>query len=244
MRIRRPRPAADPLLAAAEAAEALFAAGRYAPASDAFAACIGQHQAELPRHLDDVAFNGRIGGLLNNLGLCLDRLQRYDEAVEVLQAAVAVFDGLSRVDGPDRWRPFIAGTLQTLAGVLSKSGRHDRALTVSREAVELRRAGPGGGYDDPELATALRMFALVRGLAREELGDAEQALTEAVAVHTAVLSARAEDGYVEEIYTTYGAQALIFREQGRYEEAGRLTELARSRHLDGLPAMIRAQRVR
>lgn len=244
VRFRPPRPSADPLLAAAEAAEALFTAGRYEPASEAFAACIGQHQAALPQHLDDIAFNGRIGGLLNNLGLCLDRLQRYDEAVEVLQAAVAVFDGLSRLDDPDRWRPFIAGTLQTLAGALGKSGRHDRALTVSREAVELRRAGPGGGYDDPELAKALRMFALVRGLARTELGDAEQALDEALRVHMAVLSARAEDGYVEEIYTTYGAMALIFREQGRDDEARVLTDLARSRHLDGLPATIRAQRSR
>jgi hypothetical protein len=85
MRFRRSRPPGDPLLAAAEAAEALFAAGRYAEASAAFAACVRDHQAALPQRLDDVAFNGRIGGLLNNLGLSLLRQQRAGEAIEVLQ---------------------------------------------------------------------------------------------------------------------------------------------------------------
>ena len=230
VRFRRPRPARDPLVEAAEAAEALFAAGRYEQARTAFATCIRDHQAQLPAHLDDPAFNGRIGGLLNNLGLTLLRMHRAGEAVEVLQAAVAVFDGLARLDDPDRWRPRAAGSLQTLASALAQNGQRDRALTVSREAVELRRLGP---YD-LDLARALRMFATVRAAAGAELDEALSAMDEAMAVHLTLLQ-RTGRAALDELYTTELAMAAVLERLGRSADAARVAAQARSRHLDGLP---------
>lgn len=200
----------------------------------AFAACIADHRAALPGHLDDVEFNARIGGLLNNLGLTLTRLHRYGEAVDILQGAVAVFDGLARLDDPARWRPYQAGTLQTLAQALLNGGEPDRALTVSREAVELRRQGT---YD-ADRARSLRMFALVRAAARIELAEALAALDEAMAVHLTMLSAEGET-VLPEHYTTEEAQASVLARMGRAAEAERVAFLARSRHLDGVTQLPR-----
>lgn len=85
------------------------------------------------------------------------------------------------------------------------------------------------------------MFAHVRAAANTELDKAQAALTDATAIHMSVISAHPDEAYVEEIYTTYQVQALVLQRLGRLEEANRLVDLARSRHLDGLPALLRAQ---
>lgn len=234
MRLRRTREPDDPLPAAAEAAEALFAAGRYEQARAAFTACIADHQAALPDHLDDIPFNARIGGLLNNLGLTLNRLRRFPEAAQVLEGAVAVYDGLGRLDDAARWRPYLAGSLQTLAQALVLGGQPDRALTVSREAVELRRLGPL----DLDRAKALRMFALVRVGAGTELEKALSALDEAMSVHMTLIGEQGGSA-LDELYTTELAQASVLEAMGRTDQAARVAHLARSRHLDGVDRAVR-----
>jgi tetratricopeptide (TPR) repeat protein len=234
----------DRQLRAAAEAEASFRAGDYERARAAFVTVIAEYQQELQARPDDLEVNAQIAGQLNNLGLCLSRLRRYGEAVDVLDGAATIFEALGEHDDPARWRPLLAGTLQSLAGALGEVGRWDRALGASRRAVELRRAGPRKGSADPDLARALRMFALVRARAGSELDEAEQALGDAMAVHMTVLGEQAADDYVDEVYATEMAQSLVLGQQGRHEEAARVADGARARHLDGLPAMIRAQRSR
>ena len=234
MRLRRACEPGDPLLAAAETAEALFAAGRYEQARAAFTACIADHQAALPDHLNDILFNARIGGLLNHLGLTLNRLRRFPEAAEIMEGAVAVYDGLVRLDDAARWRPYMAGSLQTLAQALLLGGQPNRALTISREAVELRRQSPV----DLDQAKALRMFALVRAGAGAELEEALSALDDAMSVHMTLLTRQGESA-LDELYTTELAQASVLERMGKTAQGARVAQLARSRHLDGISQAMR-----
>jgi tetratricopeptide (TPR) repeat protein len=116
----------------------------------------------------------------------------------------------------------------------------DEAVRTSRRAVELRRADASGA--DPELARALRTFGLVRAHAGVELDEAEQALSDAIAIHLAVLTASPSEEHLAETYATELAQAQLLARQGKHVEAARAAELARSGHLDGLLDMLRTQR--
>lgn len=237
MRLGRRRTVDEQLLADAEAAEKLFRAGKFERARVAFVASVAAHQAVLPERMDDLEFNARIGGLLNNLGLTLSRLRRYPEAAQVLDGAVAIFDGLVNIDDPVRWRPFLAGSLQSLAAALTASGQSDRALTVSREAVELRRHGP----PDADQAKAMRMFALVRVGLGVELEEALLVLGDAMAAHLSVLNRTPDEAYLPEIYLTELAQSQVLERLGRTEDGARVASLARSDHLAELPEMLRNQ---
>jgi tetratricopeptide (TPR) repeat protein len=142
----------------------------------------------------------------------------------------------------------LAARLHGLGLSLEKLRRFDElpavqeeAVRTSRRAVELRRAAGTGGAD-PELARALRTFGLVRAHAGVELDEAQQALSDAVAVHMAVLTASPSEEHLAETYATELAQAQLLARQGRHVEAARTAELARAGHLDGLLDMLRAQR--
>ena len=117
---------------------------------------------------------------------------------------------------------------------------HDEAVDTSRRAVELRRA-IGTGAADPDLARALRTFGLVRAHAGVELDEAERALSDAMAVHMAVLTAAPCQEHLDETYATELAQAQLLSRQGKHVEAARAADRARSGHLDGLLDMLRAQ---
>jgi hypothetical protein len=118
---------------------------------------------------------------------------------------------------------------------------HAEAVETSRRAVELHCAVGTGGAD-PDLARALRTFGLVRAHAGVELDEAEQALTDAMAVHMAVLTAAPSQEHLDETYATELAQAQLLARRGKHVEAARAAELARSGHLDDLLDMLRAQR--
>ncbi len=62
---------------------------------------------------------------------------------------------------PATWGPSLAAVQEALAGASGDTGRGPEALTVSRQAVELRRAA-GAPHD---VAVALRVFAQVRAAA-------------------------------------------------------------------------------
>lgn len=107
--------------------------------------------------------------------------------------------------------------------------------------MDLRRADRA----DRDVAVALRLFAHVRAQAGTELDEAEAALPEAMARHITVLTGDPDQAeYVAEIYTTELVQSLVLTAQGRPAEARRVAELARSRHLDALPGILRAQHPR
>lgn len=116
----------------------------------------------------------------------------------------------------------------------------DEGLAVSRRAVELHRAA-ADGTPDPDLARTLRTFALVRVNVGVELDEAEKALDDASAVHMAALTASPDEEHLAETYATEVAQARLLQRRGKHVEAARVTELARSGHLDDLVGLLRAQ---
>jgi tetratricopeptide (TPR) repeat protein len=135
----------------------------------------------------------------------------------------------------------VAVSLEKLRRFDELTDVQDEAVRTSRRAVELRR-GSGTGGGDPDLARALRTFGLVRAHAGVELDEAERALTDAMAVHMAVLTATPSQEHLDETYETELAQAQLLARQGKHVEAARAADLARSGHLDGLLDMLRAQR--
>jgi tetratricopeptide (TPR) repeat protein len=216
-------------------AESLFRSGQYEAARAAFVAVIGEYRRILQSRPADLEVNVQIAGALNNLGLCLGKLRRYDEAAEVLQAAATIFEGLCEHDTPEKWRPFLAGTLQSLAGAWGDGMRYERALPVSRRAVELRRTCSRG----PDLARTLRMFAHVRAGAGTELTEAMTVVEEALALYLTALTSTGDAAYLDEVYTTQLVQSLLLSRQGHYDAARRVADSARSRSLDGVPSMLR-----
>jgi tetratricopeptide (TPR) repeat protein len=228
------------LVERATAAEVLFQAGRYEQARQGFVAVVGEYEELHAQRPDDLELNVQLAGQLNNLGLCLGRLRLFAESVEVLDRSATIFDGLRDQDGP-QWTPYLAGTLQSLAGALGELGRWPRALAVSRRAVDLRReAIPPGELHD--LAVTLRMFAHVRAVAGDELDEAMEAINEAQALHMTVLTKDPQPAYVQQIYTTELVMAQILARQGETEAAERVAHGARTGHLDALPAILLAQR--
>jgi tetratricopeptide (TPR) repeat protein len=217
--------------------EADFAQGRFEQARAGFAARITERQKLLQKRPDDVELSAVIAGDLNNLGLCLGKLRRFTEAADVLTGSVTIFQML----GPE-FRGALAGTLQTLAGALGEGGQLDRAMTVSREAVEVRRSQPSDNRPPAvranETARTLRMFAHVRAEADAELDEAQAALTEALTLQMDAVQRQPAMESVNEIYVTELVQARILTKQGRVADAQRLENLVRRRHLDAMVMML------
>jgi tetratricopeptide (TPR) repeat protein len=222
--------------------EELYAAGRYEEARAAFVAAIDENQQRLQSRLDDVELNAAIARDLNNLGLCLGKLRRFGEAAQVLAGAATIFEAVERHDDPARravWQSLRAGTVQSLAGALGEAGDLAQALAASRQALDLRRGLPA--VDDTELARTLRMFAHVRAEAGVELDEALTALNDAQTRLMNAISRSPDMATINEVYTTELVMARVLARQGKVAQAQRLEAMARSRHLDGLPAMPRNQ---
>lgn len=229
----------DRLRAALSAADNLYLAGQYEAARTIFVAAIGEYQRELRARPNDLVVSVSLGGALANLGHCLVELTRYGEAAEALAGAAAIFEDLCARDDPDKWRPNLADVLQVLAGVQAADMRFELALPASRRAIELRQAGPDAG--GPGTANTLRTFAHVRALAGVELDEAQDVLTDALVLYMTELTRTADPAYLQEIYFTEQVQAVVLDKLGQHEAARRVATLAASRHLDALPAMLRAQ---
>jgi tetratricopeptide (TPR) repeat protein len=194
----RPSPAA-----AAAAAEQLYAAGRYEPALAAYLDAAEHWQRVREQAPAELAPTVHAAGMLLGAGRCLGKLRRFEEAVQTLVGAESMAIELVAQD-PARWRSSLAAVQEALAGAFGETGRWQEALTVSRRAVELRRAA-GAEHD---LAVALRVFAHVP--AGTELPQALQAVAEATRLHLAV-AAKLPDraAYQSQIAMTQQVQALV-----------------------------------
>lgn len=210
-----------------------FAAGRFENARTGFAARITERQRLLQQRPDDVALNAAIAGDLNNLGLCLGKLRRFHEAADMLSGAVTIAQAL----GPG-YRGLLTAALQSLAGALGEDGQLDRAVTVSRAALQARRDQADDDRSPvvygSELARTLRMFAHVRAEAGVELDEAQTALGEALTLQMNALQPQPTMRVINEIYLTELVQARILTRQGRPSDAQRIENLVRQRHLDAM----------
>lgn len=197
-----------------EASE-LFEAGRF---DDALAAY--ERSAEAARRLvvDDPAQELVLAGELNNVGLCLGKLRRFDRSVVVLEEAVDIFERHWRDDAS--LAPFYAGCLASLAGALADMGRYDAAIERTRPLVSLRRAAtePGPVAVDPDLAKALRLFAWVRALRGRELDQALSAASEAVVIY-GQLAGVAPEAFVGELHLACRIYADVLDGLGQPVEA-------------------------
>lgn len=160
----------------------LFAAGRYEEALSAFQRAVAEH--------GDGADERDLAADLNNVGMCLGKLRRFEEAVSPFRDATDIWARQWRDD--ESLAPFYAAAMASLAGALTEVRRFEEAFEVTSVVVFLRRAEaePAGGVD---LAKALRQFAYTRALAGQELDRALPAAREAVTLYRDLATASPPD---------------------------------------------------
>lgn len=93
----------------------------------------------------------QVASSLNNLGVVLEAMGRYDEALDALNQCHTLQLQLLSADHPD-----LAATLNNLGKVLHRTAKHDEALVMLREALRLRE----------------RSFGLIHPKVRERNGNA------------------------------------------------------------------------
>lgn len=193
--------------------------GQYFAASHAF-----NMAAELFRH---AAQDGSVEAViqyaaqLNNLGLCLGKLNRYGDAVVHLDGAATIIeDFLPNNPGLGQ---YYAATLASLAGALAEIGEFDRAMATTEQVIGFRRSAvePGPLQVDPELAKALRQHAHVRMVAERELESAFPTATEAASIYQE-LAAADPSRFNHELYLAYDILAGVLDGLGRRDDAAQM----------------------
>ena len=97
-------------------------------------------QAPLSRALFDLARDdGERAGALNDLGVALAALGRYNEALDAARKAADLYRALAD-ERPAAVRPDLAASLHNLGIRLAALGRYDKALAATQESVAIRRA--------------------------------------------------------------------------------------------------------
>ena len=197
----------------------LFEAGLYADALVLFQESADRYRAEAAR--DPAQFEVALASELNNVGLCLSHLRRYDEAVRVLQEAARICAWYWQDD--KRLNAFYAAVLASLAAALGELGHYQQAMEITNHVVLLRRASslPGSPEIDPELARALRQFAEVRARAGVELDAALPAVTEAVTLYEQLVRVSPQT-FVGGLYAGYEILADVLDGLGRHDDAARV----------------------
>jgi tetratricopeptide (TPR) repeat protein len=194
---------------------------------------------------DPQRFDVHVGRELNNLGLCLAKMRRFEEAAAPLTEAAATFEILKEAD-ERAWGGFLAGTLTTLANVLGELGRFETALDINERVVALRRgANADTGWADPDLAVALRQFAHLRVKAGRDLDHAMNAITEVQSIH-AHLALESPQRYGNEVDITHMVLAELLDAMGRPDAAQRVREYARTApgQMAAASAMMKSQQQR
>jgi len=150
------------------------------------------------RRLSDLAAEC---GALTNLGVALDGLHRWEEAVAVQQEAVAIFAETGDRHGQ-------AHALNNLGIALNGVHRNDEALSTHREAATMYRAvGDREGEGNALNNLGIAMQAMHRD------DEALLAFREAVAIFRGT-------GERHGVATALGNVGNVLRELGRFEEAG------------------------
>ncbi len=98
--------------------------------------CVAVHRDQWP-DLDEEQTNVR-AGLLNNLGLRLNAVGRFEDALAATREAVGLRRRLAKRN-PAVYSRDLALNLHNLGGDLSAVGRHEDALEATQEAVDVRR---------------------------------------------------------------------------------------------------------
>jgi tetratricopeptide (TPR) repeat protein len=86
-------------------------------------------------------FHPQVASSLNNLGVVLEAMGRYDEALDALNQCHALQLQLLAADHPD-----VAATLNNLGKVLHRTAQHDDALAMLRHALRIRERSFGPSH--------------------------------------------------------------------------------------------------
>lgn len=192
----------------------LFEAGFYEGALAAFELSVADHRLNADPELEL-----HLAAELNNVGMCLGKLRRFDAAVEPFKEATDIYARHWRDD--ERLSPFYAAAMASLAGVLTELRRFEEALEMTSVVVFLRRSGISPDTPpppDPDLAKALRQFAHTRALAERELDRALPAAREAVTIYQQLATAT-PDVYLREWHLAGRILAAVLDGVGRPGDA-------------------------
>ena len=189
---------------------------------------IGQLIVTLRRSLaadNPAAHQADLAAELSNLGVWLDRVGRYEEALEVTQEAVTLGRALA-ADNPAAHQADLATALSNLGVRLRRVGRYEEALEVTQEAVTLRRAlaADNPAAHQADLAAGLSNL----GVRLDRVGRYEEALEvtqEAVTLRRA-LAADNPAARQADLATALDNLGIRLDRVGRYREALEVTQEA------------------
>jgi tetratricopeptide (TPR) repeat protein len=104
-------------------------------------------------------------GPLNNLGLLLSELGRYNEAMPLLEDAL---EARRDAQGPNH--PETLTAMNNFGALLKAMGRYEDALPLYAEALETRRAVLGDTHPDT-LASINNLASLLQSLGKHRLAE-------------------------------------------------------------------------
>lgn len=157
---------------------------------------------------------------LQHLAIRLGHLGRYDEAIDAIDEAIAIFRGLQE-EHPHLPQDLLYMALDSLSGQLKDVGRLDEALAVVSESLELqrRRTDFFGPAEDrlSQYAMSLNNFANILGIVgRFEEGMA--AMTQAVDIlRTLIL--HDEAAHLPSLAMSLNGLSNLLSQLRRYDEA-------------------------
>ncbi len=154
---------------------------------------------------------------LNNLSVRLAELGHREEALTVIEEAVAIYRDLAGTR-PDAFLPNLADSLNNLSVLFSNLGRLEEGLAVIEEAVAIYRDLAAARPDAflPDLAMSLNnVSVLLSNLRRLEEGLA--VIEEAVAIYRDLAAARL-DVFLPDLAMSLNTLSIRFSYLGRHEE--------------------------
>jgi tetratricopeptide (TPR) repeat protein len=156
--------------------------------------------------------------VLANLGNCLSKVGRFDEALAAAEKAEEIQRGLAEKQ-PDAYTADWATSVGNLGNCLSKVGRFDEALAAAEKAEEIRR---GLAEKQPYAYTANWATSLGNlGGHLRELGRFDEALAAAKKAEEIQrgLAEKQPDAYTADWATSLANLGTLLRNVGRFDEA-------------------------
>ena len=171
------------------------------------------------------AHQAALAAALDNLGIRLDRVGRYEEALEATQEAVTLLRALA-ADNPAAHQADFAVALSGLGIRLYVVGRYEEALEATQEAVTLLRALAA---DNPAAHQAYLAAVLDNlGIRLDRVGRYEEALeaTQEAVTLRRVLAADNPAAHQADLAHALSDLGIRLDRVGRYEEALEATQEA------------------
>lgn len=148
---------------------------------------------------------GKVGFLLSDMGFCLLRLGRVDEAIHHFERSLAAY---RQMPGPTPAN--MTAAQLNLASTLHSAGRLDEAAEAFEESVALTRRAQGPSLN---LATTLRSYAILL----IKLGRVDEALP--MLAETEALASRFDDEASALRFLARNARIRAMVTEGQYDQA-------------------------